>query len=124
VQDYFARLRELAGDSPWVFPSPQDPRRHRNILTFNYALHRIGYRGRFTPHSARSTAVSILADSGYSKETVRMQLAHGHDNSTDAAYFRGNLLPQRREMLNYWSAYLQGLESGAKVIPIGAGKAA
>src|SRR6185503_10243433 len=65
VQAMFARLRELAEGSPWVFPSPQNPREHRNRNTFNRTLRQLGFKDRFSPHSARSTAVSILADSGY-----------------------------------------------------------
>jgi integrase len=124
VQAMFSRLRELAGDSPWVFPSPMNPRKHRSINTLNYAVHRLGYKDRFTPHSARATAVSILADSGYPRDVVKLQLAHGHDNDTDAAYFQNQHIPQRRAMLEFWSSTLDGLAKGADVVPIGAGRAA
>ena len=124
VRAKFDRLKELAGDSPWVFPG-RNPRKPRNKQVFNNTLWRIGFKGVFSPHGVRSTAASILADQGYSREVVDAQLAHAEDNETMAAYFRNQYIDQRREMLQRWSDLLDGFAAGgAKVIPIGSGKAA
>lgn len=125
VQAMFARLRELANGSPWVFPSPHTATRHRARQTFNYALNRLGYRGIFTPHGVRSTAASILADRGYSKDVVDAALAHAEESSVRASYFRNDYFQQRIAMMADWSTFLDGLEAGgAQVIPISAGRAA
>jgi integrase len=119
VQDMFTRLKELAKDSPYVFPSPNDPRKPRTRQTFNLALYRLGYKGVFSPHGVRSTAASILADQGWSKDVVDAALAHSDDDDTRAAYFRNSYVEQRRTLAQEWSDLLDGLVNGAKVIPIG-----
>lgn len=121
----FRRLKELAGDSKYVLPSPDGKEKpvHRNIL--NDALKAIGYGGdKFTPHGVRGTAASILADAGWDKFIIKAQLAHGEDSATDAAYFRNTYLDKRRELLAFWSNTLDGMATGAKVVPIGAAKSA
>jgi integrase len=105
VQAMFARLKELAKDSPYVLPSPNDPRKTRTRQTFNLALYRLGYKGIFSPHGTRSTAASILADQGFSKDVVDAQLAHADDDDTRAAYFRNQYLDQRRAMMSTWSSF-------------------
>lgn len=125
VRAMFARLKELAGETDYVLPSPDSKKKpvHRNIL--NDALKAIGYDGeQFTPHSARSTAASLLADAGWDKYIIKAQLAHGEDSATDAAYFRNTYLDKRRELLQFWSDTLDGMLSGAKVVPIGSARAA
>jgi integrase family protein len=49
---------------------------------------------------------------GRPKEYIDVQLAHGQNN-TDAAYFHTKFLPQRREMMQAWADYLDGLETAA-----------
>lgn len=117
----FRRLKELAEGSPYVLPSCDSPDEPVGRMALNLALREIGYDGeRFTPHSARGTAVSILSDAGWEKDVIKKQLAHESDNATDAAYFRNTLLPQRKKMLEFWSATLEGLAAGgAKIVPIG-----
>jgi integrase len=92
--------------------------------TFNYALNTVGYRGKFGPHGVRSTAASILADAGWDERIIDAQLAHAKQG-TQAAYFRNQYVEKRRELLNAWSNMLDSYAAGgAKVVPIGTGKAA
>jgi integrase len=122
----FRRLRELAGESSFVFPSRQrnKPNQPMGGATFNYALNTLGYKGKFGPHGVRSTAASILADAGWDERIIDAQLAHAKQGR-DAAYFRNSYLEKRRELLSAWSSMLDSYAAGgAKVVAIGAGKAA
>jgi len=126
VVQMFKRLKELAGDSPFVFPSRQrnKPNQPMGGETFNYAMNVLGYKGRFGPHGVRATAASILADAGWDERLIDAQLAHTKQG-TSAAYFRNTYLEKRRELLAAWSNMLDSYAAGgAKVVPIGAGKAA
>src|SRR5581483_7746628 len=118
VKAMFARLKELAGDSPWVFPSPKNHRKPRNVMGLSQALHRLGYKGIFSPHGVRATAASILADRGYSREVIDTALAHSKGDDTAAAYHRSQYLDRRREMMQEWSRLLDGIAKGANVVPI------
>ena len=122
----FRRLKELAEDSPFVFPSRQrnKPDQPMGGETFNYTMKVIGYKGRFGPHGVRATAASILADAGWDADIIEIQLAHARQG-TKAAYLRNTYLPQRRDMLMAWSGILDSYKAGgAIIVPIGAGKAA
>jgi integrase len=126
VVGYFRRLKELAGDSSYVFPSSY--RRGAEPINgqgFNFLLNDMGYQNRLSPHGMRATAASALADAGWDVHIVDAQLAHEKLGKTQRAYFRNEYLEQRRAMLNTWSATLDSYEAGrSNVVPIGAGKAA
>jgi hypothetical protein len=49
---------------------------------------------------------------------IEHQLAHAVKDPNGRAYNRTAFLAQRREMMQTWADYLDGLKSGAKVIPI------
>ena len=126
VLGYFRRLRELEPDSQFVFPSPYfSDKQPINGQGFNFLLNDMGYQDRLSPHGMRSTAASALADAGFDVHVVDSQLAHRQGSKTQRAYFRNDFLEQRKDMLNTWSSMLDGYAAGgAKVVPIGAGKAA
>ena len=49
---------------------------------------------------------------------IEAQLAHGKSGPLGAAYDRAEFMEQRRRMMNAWADYLDGLRSGADVIPL------
>lgn len=49
---------------------------------------------------------------------IEHQLAHAVRDPLGRAYNRTAHLPERRKMMGIWADYLDGLKSGAKVIPI------
>ena len=48
---------------------------------------------------------------------IERQLAHAERNKVKAAYNRAQHLPERRKMMQAWADYLDGLKSGAVIIP-------
>jgi len=87
--------------------------------TINGALRRLGYtKEEMTGHGFRSMASTLLNEQGWNRDAIERQLAHSESNSVRAAYNYAEHLPERIRMMQNWSDYLDGLESGANVISI------
>lgn len=114
----FELLKPLAFGSSYVFPNLGDPRRPMSGTTLNDVFNTIGYRGKFTPHGARSTASTILNAQGWSADAIERQLAHTERDLVRAAYNHADYMDERRKMMQAWADYIDGLCSGAKVTPI------
>src|SRR5215213_11991894 len=82
------------------------------------AVASMGYAGQFSPHGIRATGSTILNERGYRPDVIEYQLAHKERNKTRASYNRAEYLAERREMLQVWADYLDGLMTGANVIPL------
>ena len=110
-------LHDLTGDGDWVFPTNR-PDRPLSENAFNNALRKIGYEGDVhTGHSFRTTASTLLHEMNFPPEVIDTQMAHAR-GSVSGIYNRSHLLPQRREMMQQWSDYLDQLETGGRVVPI------
>lgn len=87
--------------------------------TITAALRRLGYTGdEMTGHGFRSMASTLLHEQGWPSDVIERQLAHAERNKVKAAYNYAEHLPQRRNMMQAWSDYLDGLKAGGKIIPI------
>ena len=84
--------------------------------TMLYALYRMGYHSRTTGHGFRSTASTILNESGFMPDVIERQLGHTERNKVRAAYNHAQYLPERRRMMQQWADYLDDLAEGGKVI--------
>jgi len=115
-------LRELqlhTGAGRYVFPGLRTTDRPMSENTVNAALRRLGYeKDEMTGHGFRSMASTILHEQGWPHEAIERQLAHAERNKVSAAYNYAEHLPKRREMMQAWADYLDGLKAGAKVINI------
>lgn len=75
--------------------------------TMLYAMYRMGYHSRATIHGFRSTASTILNESGlWSPDAIERQLAHVHGNVVRSAYNAAQYLPERRKMMVWWNDFL------------------
>lgn len=71
-----------------------------------------GMRPGLTVHGFRSAFRDWAAEcTSYPAEVVEMALAHTIQNQVEAAYRRGDLLDKRRELMQAWADYLDGLKS-------------
>ena len=86
--------------------------------TMLYALYRMGFRDVATIHGIRTTASTILNESGFNPDAIERQLSHVEKNQVRKAYNRAEYLPERKELMQWWGDYLDGLQQGAQVIPI------
>jgi integrase len=94
-------------DGPLVFDSPMRPGHPLSENTLLFALYRMGYKGRMTVHGFRALASSVLNErSGFPHDVIERQLAHKETDQVRAAYNRAEYLPARRELMRWWSLWL------------------
>jgi integrase len=112
-------IQPLTGCGQYVFPSNRTVTRPMSNNTINGALRRLGYtKEEMTAHGFRSMASTILNEQGWNRDAIERQLAHGENNGVRAAYNYAQYLPERKEMMQAWADYLDGIAGGAQVIPI------
>ena len=99
----------LTGHSRWVFPNERNRQKPMSENTILYALYRMGYHSRATGHGFRSSASSLLNELGFDADVIERQLAHKERNKVRAAYHRAEYLAERRDMMQRWADYIDGL---------------
>lgn len=110
-------LRPVTGTGRYVFPSARTGERPMSENTVNAALRRMGYsKEQMTGHGFRSMASTLLNEQGWNRDAIERQLAHSERNSVRAAYNYAEFLGERREMMQAWATYLDGLREGVKVV--------
>lgn len=112
-----AELKEISSGSRFVFPGRNRDKPISNN-TMLFALYRLGYKGKMTGHGFRAVASTILNETGFNPDVIERQLAHCERNEVRGAYNRAEYLPERKRMMQHWADYLDGLASGADVIPL------
>jgi len=112
-------LHPLTGGGQYVFPGAHSRARPMSENTVNVALRRLGFTGaEMVAHGFRSMASTLLNEQGWPPDVIERQLAHAERNEIRRAYNRAKYLPERRKMMQAWSDYLDGLRTGARVVPI------
>jgi len=113
-------LQPLTGAGRFIFPSVRTASRPMSENTLNAALRRLGYTTEeMTAHGFRSMAASRLNEMGWNADAIERQLAHAESNKVRAAYTHAaQYLEERTRMMQAWADYLDGLRTGANVIPI------
>ncbi|EAX3722620.1 DUF4102 domain-containing protein [Salmonella enterica] len=111
-----ARIREMTGRYPLMFPGRNDPRKTMSEASINQIFKRIGYSGRVTGHGFRHTMSTILHEQGYNTAWIETQLAHVDKNSIRGTYNHAQYLDGRREMLQWYADYMDALASGGNVV--------
>jgi integrase len=100
-------------DEELVLDSPAQPGHPISENTLLFALYRLGYRGRMTAHGFRALASTVLNEqSGFPHDVIERQLAHKETDAVRAAYNRAEYLPKRRELMTWWSNWLQCAAEG------------
>ena len=108
--DILRDLHGLTGRSEFVFPGARSNKRPMSNVAMKAALDRMGFKGQMTVHGFRAMARTILAERlGYPENYIEQQLAHTVRDPNGRAYNRTQYLEQRREMLQSWANYLDGL---------------
>ncbi len=119
AQAILLEIHPLTGHGRYVFPSPRTIKRPMSSNGVLSALRRMGYaKDEMSGHGFRSMASTLLNEQGWNPDAIERQLAHGEKNSVRAAYNYAEFMPERKRMMQAWADYLDGLKSGAKVIPI------
>jgi integrase len=114
-------LHALTGRGRYVFPSARTPNGSRPMsdVALLAALRRMGFsKDETSVHGFRALARTILDEVlGFRPDFIEHQLAHAVKDPNGRAYNRTAHLAERRKMMQSWADYLDGLKSGADVIP-------
>jgi integrase len=117
VAEILKELKNVSGHGKYIFTSRLSPKgdKHMSIETMLTALRRMGYaREEMTIHGFRGIAATELYESSlWSGDAIERQLAHVEGNSVKAAYSYAQYLNERREMLQWWADFLDGLKGSA-----------
>lgn len=105
----------LTGRGKYVFPSARQLSRPLSENGVRTALRTMGYdNDTMTPHGFRAMARTLLDEQlGYRVEWIEQQLAHAVKDVLGRAYNRTQHLEGRREMMQGWADYLEGLKAQA-----------
>lgn len=112
-------LHPLTGNSKYVFPCHRSPLRCMSENAVNAGLRRLGFeKSEITGHGFRAMARTILDEVLQVRpDFIEHQLAHAVKDPNGRAYNRTAHLAERRKMMQTWADYLDGLRTGATVIP-------
>jgi integrase len=116
-------LRELCtltGAGRFLFPSTRSTARPISDNTLNAALRRLGYSNdEFVSHGWRAVFRTLADEVLQARvDIIEAQLAHQVKDALGRAYNRTSFLKERRELMNTWSKYLDGLNAEKKVIQL------
>lgn len=107
-------LQALTGRGRFVFPSGRSALRPMSNAAVLAALRTLGISGEeMTGHGFRATARTLLDEVlGFRLDLIEAQLAHSVADALGRAYNRTTFLSERREMMQAWADYLDGLRAG------------
>lgn len=109
------RAKANADGGPFVFPGRSSKAPLSNMV-FLMMLRRMG-RNDITAHGFRSAFRDWAAErTTFSRSVCEAALAHVVKDKTEAAYFRTDLLAQRRKLMDTWTKF--ATTKTAKVVPI------
>lgn len=100
------QLKVISGQYPLVFPGRNDPRKTMSEASINQVFKRIGYTGKVTGHGFRHTMSTILHEEGFNTAWIETQLAHVDKNAIRGTYNHALYLEGRREMMQWYSDYI------------------
>lgn len=98
-------IKQLYPSQQYVFHSgnPSKPIRDNALLQ---ALYWLGYKSKMTVHGFRALASTLLNEHSFRFDVIERQLAHAESNQVRRAYNRAQYMPERIEMMTWWSNYL------------------
>lgn len=107
-------LRAWSGHGPTLFPNRRDPDGVLAASSFNHAIGRLGYGGRFSAHGFRATATTLLGLLGYPDKLVDLQLAHRRRDASRAPYDHARFVGSRTLLMQDWADILSALADGER----------
>lgn len=123
----WALLRELhaiTGGNKFLFPNQRDFEKPASNGAILAALKRMGYGGKMTGHGFRSLAMGVIKERlGYRHEVVDRQLSHASGDTYGEAYDRAMFLDERKAMMQAYADYIDLVQKGGNVVPMGSRRA-
>ena len=101
-------LEPLTGQYELLFPGERKVTQPMSENTLLFALYRMGYKGKATPHGFRATASSILNEQNFNSDAIERQLSHTERNKVKGAYnYNAEFMDERKKIMEWWSDYLE-----------------
>ena len=99
--------RVLYPKSKLIFPSEESRSGVMSENAMLYALYYLGYKGKATVHGLRGTFSTVLNENDFTPDWIELQLSHAEEDEVRGAYNSAQWLKQRRNMMIWWSNFLQ-----------------
>jgi len=116
VVELFQSLKPITGMYPLVFVGRNDRRKPISKESINQVIELLGYKGRLTGHGFRHTMSTILHEQGFNSAWIETQLAHVDKNAIRGTYNHAHYLEGRREMMQWYGDYIDGLANAGNVL--------
>ena len=113
-------LQPLTGAGKYIFPGERSPLRCMSDNALNAAIRRMGFtKEEATAHGFRASARTILDEKlKFAVVIIEHQLSHSVRDALGTAYNRTSHLPERIEMMQMWSDYLDSIKVVVKATMI------
>jgi integrase len=113
--EYLKQVAERTGYSPFVFPGWRTKDAAMDRCTIRQALRIMGYTNeQMCAHGFRTIASTNLNEQGWNRDVIELSLAHVERNRVRDAYNHAEHLDDRREMMQAWADWLDGLKRSGK----------
>lgn len=105
-----ATTQTLNDSEHFVFPAQSSKTQPLGAATWNKAIERVRWGiPRFTPHDLRRTAATLLNEKGYNENWIEKAMNHAV-KGIKRVYNRAQYAAERKQMLQDWADYLEGLK--------------
>ena len=117
VAEMFTELRKLAGESDFVLPGRSKTTKPFAKDALNKALDGLTFEEMepLTIHDLRRTGATLLTEKGFNRDVIEKALSHEHEGIR-AVYIIAEYAEQRKQMLQWWADYVEGIVSESKLI--------
>ncbi|TCW00377.1 tyrosine-type recombinase/integrase [Biostraticola tofi] len=102
-------LKPITGHGQFIFPGRSDNTKPISENSILGVIRRIGFDGRASGHGFRHQISTILNEHGFEPDLIERQLAHVDRNKVRGIYNHAQYLDRRREMMQWYADYLDGL---------------
>jgi integrase len=107
-------VQPLTGGGRYVFASARGKEKPMSNNTMNAAMRTLGFTGEeMTAQGFRAMARTVIVEQipGVDPEVIEAQLAHKKAGANGEAYDRAEYLVLRRQLMQVWADYLDGLRA-------------
>ncbi|WP_321277566.1 tyrosine-type recombinase/integrase [Thiomicrorhabdus indica] len=122
------KMLPITGKEEFVFLTPQGIKTGAPMSenTLNKAIRLIRHpetgeplgKGIMTSHGFRHMASTMLNELRFDADAIELQLAHLDKDRIRRTYNKAELMEERAQMMQAWSDHLDGIKTGADVVPI------
>lgn len=101
-------LQPITGHSEFVFPNRNHPSKPMSNGAILHVIRRLGFANRASGHGFRHQFSSVLNEHGFNRDWIEKQLNH-EEGSVRGIYNHAQYLEGRREMMQWYADYIDGL---------------